>query len=178
MILDFREGRFLQAKSWGRGRWLFQVRVARLMVLVAVAAVLCVAWIYHREYATTERSWASMHLRDLHHDESIQRRWAAENLDRAEADDVARVVSGLAVPRPCGAWPTSARRPRLTRLRSKRPLKTIPRSRFGMPRWVHCSRDGPSTRTMRMCWAAEGRNRKGRATQHGISPCSMQLPAE
>jgi hypothetical protein len=96
MILDFREGRFMQAKSWGRGRWLFQVRVARLMVLVAVAAVLCVAWIYHREYANIERSWVSMHLRNLHHDESLQRRRAAENLDRAEADDVARVVSGLA----------------------------------------------------------------------------------
>jgi HEAT repeat protein len=96
MILDFREGHFMQAKSWDRGRCLFQVSVARLMVLVAVAAVLCVAWIYHREYATTERSWASMHLSDLHHDESVQRRWAAENLDRAEADDVARVVSGLA----------------------------------------------------------------------------------
>jgi hypothetical protein len=97
MILDFREGRFMQAKSWGRGRWLFQVRVARLKVLVAVAAVLCVAWIYHRESATTERSWVSMHLRELHHDESVQRRWAAENLDRAGADDAARVVSG----RPC-----------------------------------------------------------------------------
>jgi HEAT repeat protein len=96
MILDFREGRFMQAKSWDRGRCLFQVSVARLMVLVAVAAVLCVAWMYHREYSTTERSWVSMHLRDLHHDETVQRRWAAENLDRAEADDVARVVSGLA----------------------------------------------------------------------------------
>jgi HEAT repeat protein len=96
MILDFREGRFMQAKSWGRGRWLFQVRVARLMVLVAVAAALCVAWLYHREYANIERSWVSMYLRNLHHDESLQRRRAAENLDRAEAGDVARVVSGLA----------------------------------------------------------------------------------
>jgi hypothetical protein len=96
MILDLREGRFMQAKSWCRGRWLFQVSVARLMVLVAVAAVLCVAWMYHREFATTERSWVSMHLRDLHHDESVQRRLAAEKLDRAEAGDVARVVPGLA----------------------------------------------------------------------------------
>jgi HEAT repeat len=96
MILDFREGRFMQAKSWGRGRWLLQVSVARLMVLVAVAAVLCSAWLYHLEYANIERSWVSMHLRDLHHDESLQRRRAAENLARAEADDVARVVSGLA----------------------------------------------------------------------------------
>jgi HEAT repeat protein len=95
MILDFRERRFMQAKSLGRVRWLFQVSVARLTVLVAVAAVLCVAWIYHREYATTERSWVIMHLRELHHDESVQRRSAAENLDRAEADDVARVVPGL-----------------------------------------------------------------------------------
>ena len=66
------------------------------MVLVAVVAVLCSAWLYHREYADIERSWVSIHLRDLHHDEAVQRRWAAENLDRAEADDVARVVPGLA----------------------------------------------------------------------------------
>jgi HEAT repeat protein len=32
----------------------------------------------------------------LHRNEAVQRRWAAEYLDRAEDDDVARVVSGLA----------------------------------------------------------------------------------
>jgi hypothetical protein len=96
MILDFLEGGFMEAKSRSRGLGLFQVSVARLMVLVAVVAVLCSAWLYHREYANIERSWVSIHLRDLHQDEALQRRWAAENLDRSEADDVARVVPGLA----------------------------------------------------------------------------------
>jgi HEAT repeat protein len=68
----------------------------RLMVLVAVAAVLCSAWLYRREYANIERSWANIHLRDLHHDEAVQRRWAAENLDQSDADNLARVVAGLA----------------------------------------------------------------------------------
>jgi HEAT repeat protein len=96
MTLDFLDGGFMEAKSWSRGLGHFQVSVARLMVLVAVVAVLCWAWLYHREYASIERSWVSIHLRDLHHDEAVQRRRAAENLDQAEADDVARVVSGLA----------------------------------------------------------------------------------
>ncbi len=86
----------MEANSWCCCFGLFQVSVARLMVLVAVVAVLCSAWLYHREYADIERSWVSIHLRDLHHDEAIQRRGAAENLDRAEADDVARIVAGLA----------------------------------------------------------------------------------
>jgi HEAT repeat protein len=86
----------MEAKTWSRGFWRIQVSVARLMVLVAVVAVLCSAWLYHREHADIERSWVSIHLRDLQDDEAVQRRAAAENLNRAEADDVARVVSGLA----------------------------------------------------------------------------------
>ncbi len=96
MTLDSLEGRTMKGKSRIRGRGLLQVSVARLMMLVAMVALLWSAWLYHREYADVERSWVSIHLRDLHHDEAIQRRWAAENLDRAEADDVARVVTGLA----------------------------------------------------------------------------------
>ncbi len=86
----------MEAKSWYRCIGLFQVSVARLMVLVAVVAVLFSAWLYHREYADIERSWVSIHLRDLRHGEAVQRRGAAENLYRSEVDDVARVVAGLA----------------------------------------------------------------------------------
>jgi HEAT repeat protein len=96
MTVDFLEGGFMEAKSRSRGLGLFHASVARLMVVVAVVAVLCWAWLYHREHASIERSWVSIHLRDLHHDEAAQRRRAVEALDRAEADDVARVVSGLA----------------------------------------------------------------------------------
>jgi hypothetical protein len=76
-------------------RW-FQVSVVRLMVFVAVVAALWTAWLYHREHADIERSWVSIHLRDLLDDDAVQRRGAAENLDQVEADDVGRVVSGLA----------------------------------------------------------------------------------
>jgi hypothetical protein len=86
----------MEAKSWSRGLRPYHVSVARLMGLVVVVAVLCRAWLYHREYASIERSWVSIHLRDLHRNEAVQRRCAAEYLDRAEDDDVARVVSGLA----------------------------------------------------------------------------------
>ena len=86
----------MEAKTWSRGfRW-YQVSVVRLMVFVAVVAVLWSAWLYHREHADIERSWVSIHLRDLLDDDAVQRRGAAENLDQVEADDVARVVSGLA----------------------------------------------------------------------------------
>jgi HEAT repeat protein len=86
----------METKTWSRGfRW-FQVSVTRLLVLIAVVAVFCSAWLYHRENANIERSWVSIHLRDLQDDEAVQRRGAAESLDRAEADDVARVVLGLA----------------------------------------------------------------------------------
>jgi HEAT repeat protein len=86
----------MEAKTWSRGfRW-YQVSVVRLMVFVAVVAVLWSAWLYHREHADIERSWVSIHLRDLLDDDAVQRRGAAENLDQVEADDAARVVSGLA----------------------------------------------------------------------------------
>jgi HEAT repeat protein len=90
------EGGFMQLKSSTRGLGLFLVSMVRLMVLVAVVAVLCWAWLYHNEHADVERSWATIHLRALRQDVGVQRRFAAENLDRAGADDVARVVAGLA----------------------------------------------------------------------------------
>src|SRR5262245_20102458 len=96
MTLDFLEGELMQASSAGRRLGCFRVSVARLMALVALVAVLCSAWLYHRENANIERSWASIHLRALHHDEAVQRRRAAESLEVVEAEDVARVVSGLA----------------------------------------------------------------------------------
>jgi HEAT repeat protein len=86
----------MEAKSWSRGLGLLQVNVAWLMVLVAAVAVVCSAWLYHREYADIERSWVSIHLRGLRHDEAVGRRSAAENLDRVEDDDLARVARGLA----------------------------------------------------------------------------------
>jgi hypothetical protein len=96
MTLGFLGGAFMAAGSWRRGPGLVQVGVARLMVLIAVVAVLCWAWLYRRENASLERSWASMQLRDLRHAGAVQRRRAAENLDSPDADDVSRVVSGLA----------------------------------------------------------------------------------
>ena len=48
----------------GRAIGLLQISVGRLMVLVAVMAGVCWAWLYHREYANIERSWVSIHLRD------------------------------------------------------------------------------------------------------------------
>jgi hypothetical protein len=81
MALDFREGGSMEARSWSRGLRPYHVSVARLMGLVAVVAVLCRAWLYHREYASIERSWVSIHLRDLSHNEAVQWRWAAEYLD-------------------------------------------------------------------------------------------------
>jgi HEAT repeat protein len=86
----------MESQSRSHRRGLFQVSVARLMVLVAEVALLCAAGLYHGNYANNERSWVSIHLRDLHHDEAVRRRSAAENLDRAEADDLDRVVWGLA----------------------------------------------------------------------------------
>ena len=86
----------MDGKTWSRRIRPFPVSVTRLMVLVAVVAVLCSAWLYHREHADIERSWVSIHLRELQDDEAVQRRGAAENLNRVEADDVGRVISGLA----------------------------------------------------------------------------------
>jgi HEAT-like repeat len=86
----------MKAKTSSLGFRRFQVSVTRLMVLIAVADVLCSAWLYHHEHADIERSWVSIHLHDLQDDDAVRRRGAAENLDWAEADNVARVVSGLA----------------------------------------------------------------------------------
>jgi hypothetical protein len=90
-------GGFMAAESRSRDVGRFRVSVARLMMLVGVVAVLSWAWLYRRDHADIERSWVSIRLRELDQSEPIQRRWAAEQLERAEAEDVARVVSGLAV---------------------------------------------------------------------------------
>jgi hypothetical protein len=76
---------------------LFRIHLAGLMLVVAVGAVLCWAWLYNRQYASIERSWVSIHLHDLHHDDAAQRRRGAENLGQAEAADLTRVVPALAL---------------------------------------------------------------------------------
>jgi HEAT repeat protein len=53
--------------------------------------------LYNHQYASIERSWVSIHLRGLHHDEAAQRVLAAENLGQAGVDDATRVVSALAL---------------------------------------------------------------------------------
>ena len=75
---------------------LLQVRLSRLMVLIAIGAVLFSAWLYHRANRSEQQAWTSGQLRALSDPDAIHRRQAAENLYRVEPDNLARTVAVLA----------------------------------------------------------------------------------
>lgn len=79
--------------QWLRPR--FTVR--RMMVAVAVAAVVLSAWLYHVENENVSRSLTGIQLRALGESDAAHRRRAVENLSSVDADDLGRVVSALTV---------------------------------------------------------------------------------
>jgi HEAT repeat protein len=81
---------------WLRISRLFQIRLSRLMVLIAIAAVFFAAWLFIRQNANDQRAWTSSQMVALSGGDAAQRRQAAENLYRVEPDDVARTVAMLA----------------------------------------------------------------------------------
>lgn len=81
---------------WLRIRRLFQMRLSRLMVLIAIAAVISAAWLFNRQNASDQRAWTTNQMVALSEGDAAQRRQAAENLYHVEPDDVARTVAILA----------------------------------------------------------------------------------
>jgi HEAT repeat protein len=79
-----------------RVRRLFQFRLSRLMVLVAIVAVLFSAWLFNREYRNSQHGWTSSQIAALGDGDPARRRQAAENLSIVEMDDLGRTVSVLA----------------------------------------------------------------------------------
>jgi HEAT repeat protein len=75
---------------------LLQVRLSRLMVLIALVAVLFSAWLYHRANRSDQQAWTSGQLSALSDPDAMRRRQAAENLYRVEPDNLARTVAALA----------------------------------------------------------------------------------
>jgi HEAT repeat protein len=83
---------------------LFQIRLSRLILLVATIAVILWAcrvtlwaWRYRDEYSNPERAWTSSQLLDLNDNDAKRRRGAAENLRTVETKDLARTVSALSM---------------------------------------------------------------------------------
>jgi hypothetical protein len=81
---------------WLRIVRLFQIRLSRLMVLVAIVAILLSAWMYSREHSSSERAWTSNQISTLTHGGAARRRQAAENLYHVEKEDLARTLLALA----------------------------------------------------------------------------------
>jgi hypothetical protein len=81
---------------WLRISQLFQVRLSRLMVLVAIAAVVLSAWLYNREYGSDQQAWTSSQILALSDSDAARRRQAAENLYRVERENLSRTVAALA----------------------------------------------------------------------------------
>ena len=75
---------------------LFQIRLSRLMVLIAIAAVLLSAWLYNREYGSDHQAWTSSQILELTDSDAARRRQAAENLYRVEPENLSRTVVALA----------------------------------------------------------------------------------
>ena len=84
---------------------LFQIRLARLMVLVASIAILLTAWMYNRDYGNSERAWTSTQLLALNHGDAAGRKEAAENLYTVEQEDLARTAAPLAGALSDPDWP-------------------------------------------------------------------------
>ena len=57
---------------WLHIRRLFQIRLSRLMVLVAIAAVVLSAWLYNREYGSDQQAWTSSQIRALSDSDAAQ----------------------------------------------------------------------------------------------------------
>ena len=77
------------------GRY-FQIRLSRLMVVVAISAFLFAAWMFNREYRNSQRAWTSSQIITLSDGDAARRRQAAENLHIVERDDLDRTVEVLA----------------------------------------------------------------------------------
>jgi HEAT repeat protein len=75
---------------------LFQIRLSRLMVLIAIAAVFFAAWLYNREYGSDHQAWTSSQILALNDSDATRRRQAAENLYRVELENRSRTVAALA----------------------------------------------------------------------------------
>jgi HEAT repeat protein len=75
---------------------LFQIRLSRLMVLVAIVAILFSAWLYHSDNRSDQRAWTSNQILGLRDPDAARRRQAAENLYSVERNDLARTVASLA----------------------------------------------------------------------------------
>jgi HEAT repeat protein len=90
---------------WLRIIRLFQIRLARLMVLMAIIAILLSAWVYNREYGSIPRAWASIQISALSDGDAARRRQAAENLYHAEKEDLARTLVALAGALSDPDWP-------------------------------------------------------------------------
>jgi HEAT repeat protein len=76
---------------------LLQIRLSRLMGLVAIVAVLFSAWLFHRENSSDQQAWTSSQILALGDSDSAQRRRAAENLYSVEPGSLSRAVAALAV---------------------------------------------------------------------------------
>ena len=75
---------------------LLQVRLSRLMVLIAIVAVLFSAWLYHRANRSDQHAWTNGQLSALSDPDAMRRRQAAENLYSVEPDNLGRTVAALA----------------------------------------------------------------------------------
>jgi HEAT repeat protein len=94
------EGSFTGYETDSRMRWLrisriFQIRLSRLMVLIAIAAVVLSAWLFNREYGSDQQAWTSSQMVALSDPDAAKRKQAAENLYRVELDDLSRTVAVL-----------------------------------------------------------------------------------
>jgi HEAT repeat protein len=76
---------------------LLQIRLSRLMGLVAIVAVLFSAWLFHRENRSDQQAWSSSQILALGDSDSAERRRAAENLYSVEPGSLSRAVAALAV---------------------------------------------------------------------------------
>jgi HEAT repeat protein len=75
---------------------LFRISLARLMIVIAIIAVLLSAWIFNRQYADVQRAWTSMQIRELSHADAARRRDAVDNLRWVAPGELDRAVSALA----------------------------------------------------------------------------------
>jgi HEAT repeat protein len=75
---------------------LFQIRLSRLMLLVAIVAILFSAWLYHSDNRSDQHAWTSSQIVGLRDLDPARRRASAENLYHVERDDLARTVASLA----------------------------------------------------------------------------------
>ncbi len=73
-----------------------RLTVGRLMIVVALLAVVLAAWMYHRDHADVERAMITADLHSLTSDNGAERLRAVENLSRGVTRDHARIAATLA----------------------------------------------------------------------------------